>query len=164
MSRPEIGLHKNKIMTDKSKLFSGFTKSSYHRSPSIRFTTELKHKMILDYLNSDLTKRDIWEKYTGRQTEHGKILSWMRELGYDDSVPQRITSFVSNPLLMKKKELAPDEDSFETIQLKKKIAELEQQVSDSEMRAAAFSTMVDLAEKEFNISIRKKYNTKPLKK
>jgi hypothetical protein len=33
----------------------------------------------------------------------------------------------------------------------------------AEMKAIAFSTMVDIAEKEFNIPIRKKYNTKSLK-
>lgn len=29
------------------------------------------------------------------------------------------------------------------------------------MKTVAFSTMVDIAEKEFNVPIRKKYNTKP---
>jgi hypothetical protein len=53
---------------------------------------------------------------------------------------------------------------FESLQLKKRIAELEEQVKQAEMKAIAFSTMVDLAEKEFNISIRKKYNTKPSRK
>ena len=55
-------------------------------------------------------------------------------------------------------------DDFETLQLKKRIAELENQLKDAEMKAIAFSTMVDIAEKEFNIPIRKKYNTKPSKK
>jgi len=32
------------------------------------------------------------------------------------------------------------------------------------MKAIAFSTMIDIAEKEFSIPIRKKVNTKPLKK
>ena len=41
---------------------------------------------------------------------------------------------------------------------------LEEQVKDAEMKALAFSTMVDIAEKELKISIRKKLNTKPLKK
>lgn len=151
-------------MKEESKVISGFVDFSRRRAPRVDFTTKQKHTIIQDYLSSGLTKRDIWEKYTGRHTEHGRILLWMRELGYEESVPQRITSFVSNSLPMKKKELAPDEDSFETLQLKKRIAELEQQVSESEMKATAFSTMVDIAEKEFNISIRKKYNTKPLKK
>jgi hypothetical protein len=52
-------------------------------------------------------------------------------------------------------------ESFETLQLKKRITELEKQLKDAEMKAIAFSTMVDIAEKEFNIPIRKKFNTKP---
>jgi len=50
---------------------------------------------------------------------------------------------------------------FEKLQLQKRIAELEKQVQMAEMKAIAFSTMVDIAEREFNIPIRKKYNTKP---
>ena len=49
---------------------------------------------------------------------------------------------------------------FEMLQLKKRIAELEKQLKDAEMKAIAFSTMVDIAEEEFKIPIRKKFNTK----
>lgn len=52
-------------------------------------------------------------------------------------------------------------DDFEKLQLKKRIDELEKKLKDAEMKAIAYSTMVDVAEKEFNIPIRKKYNTKP---
>ncbi|MGY3055763.1 hypothetical protein ACVWYG_003989, partial [Pedobacter sp. UYEF25] len=52
-------------------------------------------------------------------------------------------------------------DDFESLLLKKRIAELEKQLKDAELRAIAFSTMVDIAEKEFNIPIRKKLATKP---
>jgi len=57
-----------------------------------------------------------------------------------------------------------DIEDFEVLQMKKRITELENQLKDAEMKAIAFSTMVDIAEKEFNIPIRKKYNTKPSKK
>ena len=50
---------------------------------------------------------------------------------------------------------------FEMLQLKKRIQALESQLKDAELKAIAFSTMVDIAEKEFKIPIRKKYNTKP---
>jgi hypothetical protein len=53
------------------------------------------------------------------------------------------------------------EESYETLQLKKRIFELEKQLKDAELKAIAFSTMVDIAEKEFNIPIRKKLNTQP---
>lgn len=54
-----------------------------------------------------------------------------------------------------------NDNDFEMLQLKKRIAELEKQVKDAEMKAIAFSTMVDIAEEEFKIPIRKKFNTKP---
>jgi transposase len=52
------------------------------------------------------------------------------------------------------------EESFETFQLKKRISELEKQLKDAEMKAIAISTIVDIAEEEFKIPIRKKLNTK----
>jgi hypothetical protein len=64
----------------------------------------------------------------------------------------------------KKSTLKKSEEPIEIFQLKTKISELEEQVKDAEMKALAFSTMVDIAEKELKISIRKKLNTKPLKK
>jgi hypothetical protein len=63
-----------------------------------------------------------------------------------------------------KKSTDMDQDSFETMQLKNRIAELEKQLKDAEMKAIAYATMVDIAEKEFNIPIKKKFNTKPLGK
>ncbi|MCS6935930.1 MAG: hypothetical protein NZM35_12400, partial [Chitinophagales bacterium] len=54
-----------------------------------------------------------------------------------------------------------EQESFEILQLKKRIAELEKQLKEAEMKAIAYATMVDIAEKEFNISIKKKFNTKP---
>jgi len=52
-------------------------------------------------------------------------------------------------------------DDFEVQQMKKRIVELEKQLKDAELKAIAFSTMVDIAEQEFKIPIRKKFNTKP---
>jgi len=57
-----------------------------------------------------------------------------------------------------------EQDSFENLQLKKRIAELEKQLKDAEMKAIAYATMVDIAEKEFNIPIKKKFNTNPSQK
>lgn len=51
--------------------------------------------------------------------------------------------------------------NYEMLQLQKRISELEKQLKDTELKAIAYSTMVDIAEKEFKIPIRKKLNTKP---
>lgn len=152
-------------MGSKSKLISGLTEQKIVRKPNKYFTDAEKHLIIQKMLETGCTKRDIWEKYTGQEEEHGQLLRWMRKLGYDDSIPTRRSNFVPKPTRMKKKkqDKSPD-DSFENLQLKKRIEELEKQLKDAEMKAIAFSTMVEIAEKEFNIPIRKKYNTKPSKK
>jgi transposase len=52
------------------------------------------------------------------------------------------------------------DESIEAIQLKKKIKEIEKSLEYSELKAEAYSTMIDIAEKELKINIRKKLNTK----
>jgi hypothetical protein len=90
----------------------------------------------------------------------------MRQLGYSTEFSSRRFTFGENNNLMAKKKNPPKigEEYFEVLQLRKRISELENQLKDAEMKAIAFSTMVDIAEKEFEIPIRKKLNTKPLKK
>lgn len=96
---------------------------------------------------------------------------WMRQLGYvkENENGKSSPTIVSHINSMGKKAKGRNADvleseSFETMQLKMRIAELEKQVKDAEHKAIAFSTMVDIAEREFNIPIRKKYYTKPSKK
>jgi hypothetical protein len=145
-------------MEETSKVISGLRNGS-------SFTISERHQIIQEMLSSNCTKREIWMKYTGQQEEHGCLLKWMRQLGYNDH-SNRSFNFEGNNSLMnsKKKILQIGEESFEILQLKKRVLELESQLKDAEMKAIAFSTMVDIAEKEFNIPIRKKLNTKPLKK
>ena len=146
-------------MDKKSKAIFGLKKGKY-------FTVSERHQIIQEMLSTGCRKREIWEKYTGEPHEHGQLLRWMRQLGYNDSFPAKRLSFVENNGLMTKgkRSFAPAGDSFENLQLKKRIAELEVQLKDAEMKAIAFSTMVDIAEKQFNIPIRKKVSTKPLKR
>jgi len=139
-------------MNNNSKVISGFRKSG-------DIPISERHKIINEFINSGCTKQEIWQRYTGEVEEHGYILRWMRQLGYINELPKRRINFASMKKVKPKEE--PEELSFETLQLNKRIAELESQLKDAEMKAIAFSTMVDIAEKEFKIPIRKKLNTKP---
>jgi hypothetical protein len=146
-------------MDNKSKVMSGFKENKH-------FSNSERHKIIEEFISSGCRQQEIWEKYTGHKEEHGHLVRWMRKLGYSVEHPARRYNFVKNNNVMSKKkppEIAPG-DSFENLQLKKRVSELENQLKDAEMKAIAFSTMIDIAEKEFNIPIRKKANTKPLKK
>jgi transposase len=127
------------------------------------FTDSERRKIIEELLSSHCTKQEIWEKYTGEKGEHGYLLRWMKSLGYDIGIKTRKPKLVSDFKKMAKKKIKSDKkiEEFEKLQLKKRIAELEKQLKDAEMKAIAFSTMVDIAEKEFKIPIRKKLNTKP---
>ena len=125
-----------------------------------------RHAIIREMLKNKWTKQYAWELYTGEPEERGQLMRWMRHLGYSKEIKHKKFKFASKHQRMprKSKEDPHDPESFENLQLKKRIAELEKQLRDAEMKAIAFSTMVDIAEKEFNIPIRKKLNTKPSQK
>jgi transposase len=152
-------------MNKKSKVISGLSDGKIIQKSSKYFSDEEKHFIIQELLSSKCTKREIWEKYTGQEEEHGQLLRWMHKLGYDTGIKTRRPNFATNQIQMKKKKIQENAtESFENLQLKKRVDELEKQLKDAELKAIAFSTMVDIAEKEFNIPIRKKLNTKPSKK
>jgi CRISPR/Cas system-associated endonuclease Cas1 len=156
LSCPEIGLH------IKCKKMGKKTNETLIQKAGIYFTEEEKHKVIKEFISTKCTKQQIWHKYTGETAEHGQLVRWMRRLGYDTAVKRRRPNIASNFHQM------PDniqqklqDQSFENLQLKKRVAELEKQLKDAELKAIAYSAMVDLAEKEFKVPIRKKLNTKP---
>ena len=146
-------------MEETSKVISGLRRGG-------SFSIEERHHIIQEMLSTNCSRAEIWRKYTGQSEEHGFLLRWMRQLGYPTELATKRLTFGGNNSLMAKKQTTTikSEDSFEILQLKKRISELENQLKDAEMKAIAFSTMVDIAEKEFKIPIRKKLNTKPLMK
>jgi hypothetical protein len=123
------------------------------------FSIAERHLIIQDYLDSGLQKREIWEKYTGEAEEHGQLIRWMRQLGYSSAEKLRRPNIVQQTIPMAKKQLSATD--LEKHQLQQRIEALERQLKDAELKAIAFSTMVDIAEKELKMPIRKKYNTKP---
>ena len=127
------------------------------RNNRLYFSNHEKKIIIEDYLSGEDTKQSVYRRYTGYSLEHGKITKWMRKFGIEDKFVKN-TNFEVMPT--QKKDKAQSSEDFETLKLKKRIAELEKQLQTAEMKAIAFSTMVDIAEKEFNIPIRKKHNTK----
>lgn len=133
------------------------------------FSETERHSIIQEMLKNNWTKQYAWMLYTGEEEERGQLLRWMRKLGYVGQIQHKqfvskrsIRKFeVKSTGMAKEKHSHEEQESFETLQLKKRIAELEKQLKDAEMKAIAYATMVDIAEKEFNIPIKKKFNTKP---
>lgn len=134
---------------EKSKVILGL------KAPS-EFSLEERKIIVEEYLRTGCKKRAIWEKYTGQSEERGRLLRWMRQLGYD--IPSKWGKLAGqNPVTMSQ---SKPSESIENLQLKEKIAQLEKALVQSELRATALDTMIEIAERDLKINIRKKSNTK----
>lgn len=133
---------------EKSKLILGL------KNPS-EFDWFERKQIVEEYLQSNKTKREIWEKYTGQTQEGGSLLNWIRKLGYEDK-QKPFNLVLSSDLEMAKK----DKVVASEYELKERIKQLEKALLNSELRATAYETMIEIAEKELKINIRKKSNTK----
>jgi len=114
------------------------------------FSDVLKRRIIQEVLSGSISKEGARRQYGIR----GKsaILKWMRKFGY-------ASNFDSITFRMKSKELPEYPE-----QLKRRIVELEKALEEAKLSSKFYSTMIDIAEKEFKIPIRKKSVTKQSKK
>jgi len=151
VSCPKIGLHiysLKKCVNMKKK-----TKNLGFKHPA-EFGWDDRKAIIEEYLQTGISKKDIWRKFTGQEQEKGQLLRWMRQLGFD--IPPNRTIFASKSFMAKKEK----EDSLKEIELREKITQLEKALADSELQATAYKTMIEVAEEELKINIRKKSVTK----
>ncbi|MET4141465.1 hypothetical protein [Pedobacter sp. UYP1] len=133
------------------------TKIRAKQKPSLYFSVKQKRKIIDDYLQSGKSKQQIWKEYTGDHKERGKMLKWMRQLGYvEGTVIKKAPSFymekkptASKPVILPLR----DEGSF-------KLQKLQQELNDSHLREQSYLLMIEVAERELKINIRKKLYTK----
>ncbi|SRR5690625_5301234 len=119
-------------------------------------TDEEKLIIVKDYLSGNEIRRDVYRRYTGHDYEHGKISQWLRKFNLKDK-----ESGTFEPMPKKTNTPIKAESDIGTEILKKRVKELEDKLAKAEIKATAYSTMVDIAERELKIQIRKKYNTKP---
>ncbi|EPR68668.1 hypothetical protein [Cyclobacterium qasimii] len=117
---------------------------------------EERESMIKEYLTGQYTKVELWKKYTGQDNEHGKILDWMRKFGYisDNRKSSSVKASYSTPLIVNQS------NTDDPITLQNRIKELEKQLEHAQLKAEGYELMIDIAEKELKIPIRKKSGTK----
>lgn len=111
-----------------------------------------RRKIIEEYLQGGRSKASIWRQYTGQRHERGQLVRWMKQLGYLDNVVAE--EIVSLSTMSKEKEPQSREE------LLARVKELERALEDSQLKEEAYRRMIDIAEKELKISIRKKRDTK----
>lgn len=110
---------------------------------------------IVEQVNSgNLSKEEARRRYgiKGKSA----ILLWQRN--YEKYGRCSVVLHTNNPLpLMSKK---PSQHGTTEKELQARIKELERRLEDEQLRSEGYSRIIDIAEKEYNIPIRKKYNTK----
>jgi transposase len=114
------------------------------------FTDELRFKVVHEYMSSDLSQRELMEKYKIRGVN--TIKKWMRKFDMQEPSQNQIEL---QRTMAKQKEKTPYEHELES-----KVKRLEQQLSNEQLRTLALDTMIDIAERDLKISIRKKSGVK----
>jgi transposase len=119
------------------------------------FDDAFKRKVIEEYLETGCCKMDLIRKYN--ISFKSAIQTWMRRLGYTDSYRTKKVRFGK----IIASTVAPINPSItDTAELQKRIRQLEQQLEDEKLRVEAYQRIIDKAEQELKISIRKKPNTR----
>lgn len=119
----------------------------------LRSISKLQRREIIEeYLTGEETKAAVWKRHIGEGKEKGRLLRWMRQLGYlGKTESENVIPLI--PMPSQKPKRTKEE-------LERRIQELEDQLLDSQLKEEAYRRMIDIAEKDLKISIQKKPNTK----
>jgi transposase len=127
------------------------------RSTMQYFSEAFKRQVCEEYVRGTARKIDIQRKYNIKF--RSALITWLRNFGFEEEPKLRTIQLDNTPQQIM---ALPPTESKE--QLARRIRELEQQLDQSQLEAMAYSTMIDIAEKELKIDIRKKSDTKQSRK
>lgn len=118
------------------------------------YTEAFKRHVVEEHLRTGSPKCHIQEKYG----IHGKsaIFNWMLALGYAPVSPRTLILAPKRVIVLEKKH-KPAEGSDDARQ---RIEELERQLEDERLRSEMYLRMIEIAETEYKLPIRKKPGTK----
>ena len=121
------------------------------------FLSELEQRSICELVfNGTLTITEARRKFDIQGKSN--ITNWMIKFGYDPSLKRSIS--IPRPRPIPRPMPKPEEESEDPKVLKARISALEERVRRAELRALGLDTMIDVAEEQLKISIRKKSSTK----
>ena len=130
---------------------------TYYVSKNL-YSIELKHKVCKEHINEATRLRDLVRKYN--ISSQSLMHSWLRSLGYLPGNDRRITkcnyigieNFKSLSDKRKKKQLLTQDQQ--------QIEFLKKELEDAKLLAEGYRRMIEIAESELKIPIRKKPGTK----
>jgi transposase len=111
---------------------------------------DLKLKVVQEYLSTDVSQADLKKKYGF--TGDGCIGRWITKFGLSKPDKEQIIIYQS----MAKETGKTDKEN----QLQRKVDQLEKDLEMERLRNRALEKMIDIAERDLRIPIRKKSGTK----
>ena len=118
---------------------------------------DIQKEVVREYLTDGVSYRALAKKYgVSRSTINKWVLVYQGIYGLSRSAKQVSYDLQQKTLGKKSKQAAKDHQS----ELEKKIEVLEKQLEWEKLRSKALDTMINVAEKELQIDIRKKHGTK----
>ena len=118
------------------------------------YSDAFKRQVVEEYLSGGISQAALQRKYDIR----GKcaILGWRRRLGYSREIIEDVSTLGNiRPIeVIQKKEVKS------LSELQQRVKELERQLADEKLRSEAYERIIDKAEKELKIPLKKKPNTK----
>lgn len=121
------------------------------------YTPEFRHLVVKSYFNSSQSIHSIGKQF---KVPVATVCFWIGkykgEYSKEKANVQNVITFKAekrNHTVMKKKKLTPEE-------MEKRILELEQRLKDEQMRSITLDKMIEIAERDLQISIRKKSGAK----
>ena len=109
-----------------------------------------KLQIIEEYMNSGESMESFQGKYG---MGHCTLSRWMTKFGLSNTSQKQFHE-------MKKVVERSPEKSLRERTLEAKVAQLEQKLKEEQLKSLAYSTMIDVAEEELGIEIRKKSGAK----
>ena len=120
------------------------------RSNVNKFTDEFKLMVVQEYLTTGISQEELKRKYNFGGNQN--IYRWMAKFGV--SKPSECT-LERSKVMSKEKQKSSSEELLE-----QKIKQLEAELKREQFRTTALNTMIDIAERELKIDIRKKSGAK----
>ncbi len=115
-----------------------------------RFTDDFKFKVVQEYLETSISLKDLMDKHQIKG--HSCVNNWTRKFGLSKPDQSQI-----NILRTMKEE---SDKTAKEQELELKVMQLEQELDHEKLRTLALTTMIDIAERDLKIPIRKKSGTK----
>ena len=115
-----------------------------------KFTDDFKLMVVQDYVSSGISKEELKRKYDF--TGCNNIYRWMRKFGLSKPSEDQIKlhRFMANE----------QQKSTSEQELELRVKRLEEDLKLEQFRTKALNTMIDIAERELKVDIRKKSGAK----